>query len=246
MKYISLFGIDGTSGTIGQFGSLANGSSIYTDDPDVIQSLPAYTNGWSDALIENKPTIQDFNALIYLFTRQIAKLQQIGIGEWNSTTEYFIGSIVSDGFGAIYMSLIDNNLNKSITDLTKWFHYKSHNMREIGATTDYTVLNSDYILLWTLSQVVYGTNHVILPTPSSNLEGREIIVKLVNGTTGTSNNRLSVIVSNGSIINNPSEKDETPTYISSTHSTVYVHNSKTYVCDGNSWYANKTLTWQAQ
>jgi len=106
---------------IAQFGSLKANNIQYDLDPDVIQGLSAFLNGWGAAVVSNQaPALQDMNALFYLITRQLAYLVQTGVPEWNATTTYYIGSVVQDGSGNTYRSLTDTNLNHALTDSSYW------------------------------------------------------------------------------------------------------------------------------
>jgi hypothetical protein len=109
------------SNNIAQFGSLKAGSIAYSLDPAVIQSLAAWGNGWSAAVTNNNaPALQDLNAFCYLSSLQLAYLMQAGVAEWDSGTTYYTGSLVQDGSGNIFYSLVDSNLNNALTDITKW------------------------------------------------------------------------------------------------------------------------------
>lgn len=120
-KAAKVFGSTAGFHQISQFGSLAAASPAYTTDPDVIQALSNYLAGWfSGVLGANSPAIEDMNALCYLFAYQIAYGLQTGIAEWNSTTPYFIGSVVNDTFGNLYGSITDNNTGNAVTDTTNW------------------------------------------------------------------------------------------------------------------------------
>src|SRR5690349_18727999 len=94
-KFLKIFGVDNPS-RIGVFGSLAEGSPTTSVNPETIQSLDAYSDGWGAAVdpLGGTPAEQDFNGLDYLLTYQLAYLFEKGIGEWNSQTTYFIGSFV--------------------------------------------------------------------------------------------------------------------------------------------------------
>lgn len=107
-----LFGILGSSGNFGKFGSKAAGSAVYTQDPTTIQALTAFTtNGWADAVVDgNVPELEDMNGLFLLAFYQIAYLLQQGIAEWDSSTTYYINSIVQYN-GRQYTSIQDNNIN---------------------------------------------------------------------------------------------------------------------------------------
>lgn len=123
-KQQKVFAVDASNN--GVFGSLQAQDPVHSQDPDVIQSRTAYSNGWNDATYsaEKLPPLEEFQSLQYLFSRQIAYLMQDGISEWNSATTYYKGSLVkaiqNDGSFILYASLVDNNTNNQVTDTTKW------------------------------------------------------------------------------------------------------------------------------
>lgn len=106
---------------IGEFGSLAAGSSATSIDPDDIQSLAAYDTGWSDAVVaDDAPALEDFNALEYNDTYQLAYLLQSGIPEWDAGQIYYINNICRID-NIIYISKVDDNTNNNPTaDTTNW------------------------------------------------------------------------------------------------------------------------------
>src|SRR4051812_23225421 len=109
-KNMKVFGSTAGFHQLGIFGSLAAGSIAFTTDPEAIQSLSNYDDGWYQAVVGNKsPALQDWNSLFYLDSYQLAYLFQAGVAEWNTDTTYFIGSIVNDGVNNLYVSLTDNN-----------------------------------------------------------------------------------------------------------------------------------------
>lgn len=116
-----LFGSTSGVQEVGQFGSLANGSPVYTTDPAVIQGLVEFTDGWAAAVLgDGNPCIQDMNALFLVAFYQLAYLLQQGVPEWNAATTYYIGSIAQDGNGTMFISTADNNLNNAL-DAGNWF-----------------------------------------------------------------------------------------------------------------------------
>jgi hypothetical protein len=120
-KVAKIFGSNAGTDQIAQFGSLAAADPTFTTDPIVIQSLSNYLGGWFSGVIgSNSPAIEDMNALCYLYAYQIAYNMQAGVPEWDASTTYYIGSFVSDGNGNLYYSLIDNNLNNVVSNLTDW------------------------------------------------------------------------------------------------------------------------------
>ena len=123
-KQQKVFAVNATNN--GVFGSLQANDPVYSQDPDAIQGRTAYSNGWNDATYsaEKLPPLEEFQALQYLFSRQLAYLMQDGISEWDTNTTYYKGSLVkaiqSDGSFILYASLVDNNQGNLVTDTTKW------------------------------------------------------------------------------------------------------------------------------
>lgn len=120
-----LFGSTASVNQISQFGSLAAGTparySGATITPALVQNLGNFLQGWNSAQVgAGNPAIEDMNSLCYLFAYQLSYLMQSGIAEWDSSTAYYIGSLVNDGTGGIYASLVDNNTNHAVTDATRW------------------------------------------------------------------------------------------------------------------------------
>ncbi len=121
-KLQKIFGSTSGLDQIATYGSLAAGSPAFTLDPDVIQSLSQYLDGWFSAVIGgNSPAIEDMNALCYLFAYQLAYLMQAGVPEYNAATTYYFGSLVNGGDGVTYVSVVNNNTGNALTDNTKWF-----------------------------------------------------------------------------------------------------------------------------
>ena len=112
-KTAVLFGINASSTQIEQFGSKEQlGSLVYSIDPDVIQGLPAWSQGWSSAqyLQVFAPYYQDRNAVDLVNLYQAAYCLEMGIPEWDNATPYYIYSVVQY-LGQIFISLIDSNIN---------------------------------------------------------------------------------------------------------------------------------------
>lgn len=112
------FGSQGPAGDFGIFGSKANPPQTFSQDPDAIQSLTAFLQGWGQSIIGNyEPPMEDMNSLFLLAFRQLVYIFQEGIAEWQTGTTYYIGSIVKIN-GVIYNSRVDNNLGiNPTTDL---------------------------------------------------------------------------------------------------------------------------------
>lgn len=172
---------------VAEFGSLAQGAAGYTGDPDGIQTTE-WDGGWAEAVINNfAPCIQDFNALFYVLTYQLAYLFQAGIPEWNTSTVYYIGSLAHDAAGGIYMSVVDDNTNKAFTDAAYWTPLFSRKVNlAVGGAGNVTADNTDWLIVWTDYIQSTGNQFLILPTPSAKNKGREILCKFTgsdyNGT----------------------------------------------------------------
>lgn len=118
-KSAKLFAENATAaaGGIAQFGSLAAGTPNYSTDPDVIQSLSQYSDGWSAAVLGTKsPALEDRNALDYLLSYQQAYIMQHGVPEWLDTETYYENSYVVDSNGELRVSTIDNNTGHDPTE----------------------------------------------------------------------------------------------------------------------------------
>lgn len=111
--YQKLFGATGSNGDFGIFGSLAAGNPTFSKDPEDIQSLDAWNKGWADETIsDNRPALEDMNALCYLMFYQLCYVLQQGVAEWDAETTYYTNSMVQYS-GNLYISLLDNNINNT-------------------------------------------------------------------------------------------------------------------------------------
>jgi hypothetical protein len=98
---------------IAQFGSLAGGTPLFSDDPDTIQALARFGQGWGGGVVGNQsPTLQDMNALFYLLSRQVAYVMQSGIPEYDVATTYYTGQFCQVD-GVIYVSATDGNVGNT-------------------------------------------------------------------------------------------------------------------------------------
>ena len=118
-----IFAENAPEGMIGQFGSALTGAKLTTGDVSVIQQLPAYTNGWSSAVISNRnyPTLQETNGAMKVATYQTAYIMQKGIPEWDANTTYYANTSFCQVNGVVYKSLTDNNIgNNPTTSTSNW------------------------------------------------------------------------------------------------------------------------------
>jgi len=133
-KNMKIFGSNAGAQQRGVFGSLAAGVPAYSTDPEVIQSLSNYEDGWFGAVLgNNSPAIQDMNALQFLYAYQIAYGFQAGVPEWDDATTYYAGSFVNDS-GVLYVSIADDNLNHAVSDEAYWSPYGA---APVGSMQDY-------------------------------------------------------------------------------------------------------------
>jgi len=171
------------------FGSLKAGAPSFSSDPDTIQSLPAFTQGWTSAVVLNQaPAMQDMNALQFLFSRQIAYLMQMGIPEYLDTETYYIGSLVQNS-GKIYISLTNSNVGNALTT-SNWGVVFTKQISSVSA--NYTVLKDDFLVKATGSSVFTIT----LPQAVSANAGEEHKIKS-NMTAGVF---VNVAAAGGSLI----------------------------------------------
>ena len=97
---------------IGQFGSAQTGTFVGTDDIATIQNLPAWSNGWIDAVVETDhlPALPERTGVDKVLSHQECYILQQGVPEWDSATDYYINGFCSYD-GVIYKSLTDGNIN---------------------------------------------------------------------------------------------------------------------------------------
>ena len=115
------FGVNAGNSDVGIFGSLAASNPQYSKDPETIQSLNAFLTGWAaETIANNRPALEDFNALDFLAFYQLCYLFQAGVPEWDADTTYYEGSICQVA-GVLYRSLDDDNIdNDPTTEADKW------------------------------------------------------------------------------------------------------------------------------
>ena len=123
---------------IGQFGSALAGTYVGTTNVDVIQSLPAWSNGFIDSVTPNEqfPPLPEMTGFGKVLSHQIAYTLQKGVPEWDSGTTYYEGDFAKEvGKGKLYVSKVDSNTNNALTDPTYWEEFSSggsgHNLFDI-------------------------------------------------------------------------------------------------------------------
>ena len=120
-KVMEIYGENAATRDIIAYGSDIAGNIVETKDPDVIQT-EAYKTGVRSAVVgNNSTTLQNRQALDFLFSRQLKYLYQHGIAEWGADETYFVNSLAVGSNGNLYVSLTDNNKgNDPVTDTTNW------------------------------------------------------------------------------------------------------------------------------
>lgn len=144
-----LFGSTAGASEIAEFGSLAAGTPAFSTNVATIQSLSQFLGGWFDAVIGgNSPAIEDMNALFYVLFYQVTYIMQTGVPEYESSTVYYEGSMVS-GNDQIYTSLTDANTGNALTSVTNWRQISTNQGRPKSITfsdSPYTVTAKDPVL----------------------------------------------------------------------------------------------------
>ncbi|EOI6427129.1 hypothetical protein ACMU9U_004062 [Yersinia enterocolitica] len=112
------------AGNLRAFGSNAQGleRTLFgetTQADDLTSQVTAsFLRGWGVVGPSENPSLEDFNAAMYTMSQFIAYQHQMGVPEWDSRQEYYVGSIcVHDGDS--YISLADGNTN-SKPPSAKW------------------------------------------------------------------------------------------------------------------------------
>lgn len=191
------FGSTSDSSSVGVFGSLQAGSPTYSKVIATIQGLPAWGSGWkAEVIASERPALQDFNAVDYVFSYGINYLYQMGIPEWDSGTVYYQYSYCQIS-GVIYYSLQNNNVGQNpVTASSYWTAgfvglsfvdlvnpqtvggvktFTSFPVTPFGApTTDYQVANKKYVddnQISLASAGVYATSEQSLPSSYGLLDG---------------------------------------------------------------------------
>lgn len=123
-KVMEIYGENAATRDIIAYGSDIAGNIVETKDPDVIQT-EAYKTGVRSAVVgNNSTTLQNRQALDFLFSRQLKYLYQHGVAEWGADETYFVNSLAVGSNGTLYVSLTDNNKgNDPVTDTTNWLSF---------------------------------------------------------------------------------------------------------------------------
>lgn len=119
-KLLKQFASTAAAGEIDVFGSLAAGALATSTDPDTIQSLSQWLDGWAEEVVDDEnPVLEDRNAVDFVYAYMLKTLFQMGIPEYLATETYFIGSIVNSA-GVLYRSRANSNIGQSLSNSTYW------------------------------------------------------------------------------------------------------------------------------
>ena len=155
---------------IAVFGTMKT-SAVYSMDLPTLYASAEYKKGWQESVVVGyAPFLEELNGVQYGLSYQIAYIQQEGIPEWSSGTEYYTGSLaklVDNGNALIYVSKVDNNIGNLVSDNTKWKLWLNSSADYVqsddidGAAS--TILSSDFPLenqnkvLWSATTGKVGT-----------------------------------------------------------------------------------------
>jgi len=158
-KLQKIFGADSGAQGVTTYGSPASGTPVYSKDLDAIQTA-AWDGGWASAALSGTeiPTFQDFNAIHYATTSQLAYLNQMGVYEWNTAQDYYTGSIVNVA-GVLYSAVQDNTGENPTTD-------DGSNWEQISGTT-YVLPNSTTAIVGGVEKATQA--EAVAETPNKNI-----------------------------------------------------------------------------
>lgn len=176
-KVAKIFGINSPNDRMAVVGSLRQGAPQYSKDPNTLQSLSNFEDGWPGIAIGNSsPPLEDMNSVQYIASYQIAYLMQKGVAEWNSETTYYVGSLINFA-GSLLVSLQNDNLNHPVTDSAWWAVYGA---RVKNVATNYQVLPSDDTIRGNGAPGVGGLIITTLPPLSTVPMGHRVIIKNIS------------------------------------------------------------------
>lgn len=182
----------------GVFGSLQAGNPTLSNDIEQIQSLPAYLLGWNEATMTGEllPPLEEFQAIQYMITRQMAYFFQEGIPEWGADVTFYEGSLTKENIAGgmrLYSSKTNENKGHPLSDMTNWqkvfdtsdpYAFTSWVMQQLGLKED---LENKVDSLENPSTTTYPTTQAVANAISSiNLTPYQLKSNLVDTLTNPS------------------------------------------------------------
>lgn len=168
-KTFKPFASDASIDQIAQVGSLRSGSPTFSKDPEIVQGLANYTDGWfAIAMGDNSPAMEDMNGIQFVFAYMIAMILGSGVAEWDASTTYSVGSIINVQ-GNLFVSLQDNNTGHPYVE-SAWWVKQGSKIRTISANANISPLDN-YV------RVDGNGITVTLPDISIVALGHEITIK---------------------------------------------------------------------
>lgn len=166
---------------VGEFGSLFNSSPTYTTDIATIMSQANWLAGWAQALVGgNAMALQDINGMSKVLSYQIGYMLQEGIAEWDSGTTYYIGSLVNDGTGNIFISQQNDNLNKNLLNNPSWW-LQLNNTSQVVDVTPPSALNITNAQCGYTFNIDSSQGAITIGLPGSQIKGAYWHIKDVGG-----------------------------------------------------------------
>lgn len=153
-----------------------------TNSNPVILDANGYADVWLDPTLSYKFILQDASSSVLWSIDNVSF--PLGISSWNANSVYGQGSIVSDssGAGLLYVSLISNNQNQALTNVSAWRMFAGA-VRTVSSNSTLS-LTDDLVRSNSTSSSLTHT----LPACGSTPIGKEITIKDV----GTGGNTTSV------------------------------------------------------
>lgn len=128
---------------------------------------------WLDPTLSYKLVIKTSAGVTIKTVDTIAGSAASGIPTWNANTTYSMGNIVADGsgYGLLYVSLQNSNLNNALTDVAYWRVFQGR-VRTVTADTTLTVTDDSV-----LSNSTAAARVITLPACSTTPIGKRVTVK---------------------------------------------------------------------
>lgn len=164
----------------------SNSTGTTNTNPVVLDSS-GYADVWLDPTLAYKFVLEDSSNNVQFTVDNVNYLY--GLTTWSANTTYSQGAIVEDssGYGLLYVSLVNNNQNNALTDVSAWRIFDG-NVRSISTSS--SALVTDNLIR---SNSTSGNITVTLPACSTTPVGKKIVIKDV-GSGGNS----TTISGNGS------------------------------------------------